>query len=90
MNWDRVDAARRRGRALFAIAGFAIFIAVLLLIGAPSFTDPSFGPPQPAWSTLLTIGIGIAGVLFGLASMWRIYKAPTKYASATWRYRDRN
>ena len=23
MNWDRVEAARQRGKALFAIAGFA-------------------------------------------------------------------
>ena len=32
--------------------------------------------------------IGIAGVLFGLAWIWRIYRAPTKNDEALWRYRD--
>jgi hypothetical protein len=34
--------------------------------------------------------IGVAGALFGLAWMWKIYKGPTKYEGARWRYRDRD
>jgi hypothetical protein len=37
------------------------------------------------------MAIGIGGVIFGLAWMWRIYKAPTKYEDrAHWRYRERD
>jgi hypothetical protein len=37
--------------------------------------------------TVLT-AIGIGGVIFGLAWMWRIYKAPTRYEGAHWRFHD--
>jgi hypothetical protein len=38
----------------------------------------------------VVVAIGIGGVIFGLACMWRIYKAPTEYEDrARWRYRDR-
>jgi hypothetical protein len=40
-----------------------------------------------ATPTVVT-AIGIGGVMFGLAWMWRIYKAPTKYEGAHWRFRD--
>jgi hypothetical protein len=86
MNWERVDAARRRGRALLAVAGFAIVVAVLLLIRPPG--EPSFGPEPPLASILIPRAIGIAGVLFGLAWMCRLYKAPTKHEGAHWRFRD--
>jgi hypothetical protein len=35
------------------------------------------------------MAVGIGGVIFGLAWMWRLYKAPMKYEGARWRYRDR-
>ena len=92
MNWDRVEAARQRGKALFAIAGFAILVAVLLLIPGPqSFqTMPQGDGPNVAGipTSLLVPAVGIGGVLFGLAWMWRIYKAPTKHEGAHWRFRD--
>ena len=89
MNWDRVHKARLRGKAMFGVAGFAIGVVVLLLIAAPRFTDPSFGPTPPEWQRLLPYGIGVGGVLFGLAWMLRIYRAPTRNDEALWRYRDR-
>jgi hypothetical protein len=75
---------------LLWVAGLATAVPVFLWIAAPRFSDPSFGPPQPWWATLLPVAIGTSGVIFGLAWMWRIFKAPTKYGdSARWRYRDR-
>lgn len=88
MNWDRVAAARKRARILFWVAGFAIGLLVLSWIAAPRFTDGSFGPQPPLWASVLPTAIGIGGVIFGLAWMWRLYKAPTKYDEALWRYRD--
>ena len=89
MNWERVAAARRRARRLFWVAAFAIVLPVIVWIAAPRWSDPSFGPPPPSWATLLPMAIGIGGIIFGFAWMWRIYKAPTKYDGALWRYRDR-
>ena len=87
MNWKRVTRARRIARLLLA---FAVLLAVypLFLWIAGGLTDPSFGPTPPMWLMLLPYGIGTAGVLFGLAWMWRIYKAPTKDEGARWRFRD--
>ena len=58
------------------------------------------GPAYPGgWSeeqavigipiSALLVAKGFAGMLIGLAWMWRIYRAPTRTESATWRYRDR-
>jgi hypothetical protein len=91
MNWDRVEAARQRGKMLFAIAGFAILVAVLLLIAGPRFGDPMISTPrheEQIPTSLMPYAIGFGGVLFGLAWMWRIYKAPTKHEGAHWRFRD--
>ena len=89
MKWDRVHVARRSARSLLAVGVLATIFAVLWLVAAPR--DPTFGPPPPPeqilWSFLVT-AIGIAGVLFGLAWMWRLYKAPTKDEGAHWRFRD--
>jgi hypothetical protein len=91
MNWDRVYTARARAKGLFLVAGFAILIAVLLLVAGPSH-DPWIGSNRVESFGVgdLPIWIGIGGVIFGLAWMWRLYKAPTKYEGARWRYRDRD
>ena len=118
MNRERIRAARNQARALFVVAGSAIAVALLLWVVAPASTRS--GPEPPFWSTFgpLAIGIagvmfelatqvlpdglhlsrfatptvftaiGIGGVMFGLAWMWRIYKAPTKYEGAHWRFHD--
>jgi hypothetical protein len=91
MDWDRIEWARRWARSQFVIAGFAIFLCLLVWIAAPGFTEPTFGPGLPLWTTLGPTAIGIAGVIFGLIWMWRIYKGPTRYEDrALWRYRDRS
>ena len=77
---------------MFLVAGFAIMLAALTFIARPIGPTPMFSY-EPTFegiriSHLLT-AIGIGGVIFGLAWMWRIYKAPTKVESPRWRYRDR-
>ena len=92
MNWDRVERARRRGRALLAIAGFAIVLLVPLYLAAPRAIEPMFGGESPSFAgiptSILLPTIGIGGVFFGLAWMWRLYTAPTKDEGAHWRFRD--
>jgi uncharacterized integral membrane protein len=91
MNWDRVVAARARGRSLFWVAGVAIMLAVFVLIAAPNFSDPMFGGPVSEFQTptTLVLAVGVGGVLFGLTWIWRLYKAPTKLSGAHWRFLDR-
>ena len=91
MNWDRVEAARTRGRSLFAVAGLAIMVTGLLLGAGPNSTEPMFCCRQTETgipATTLVYGIGVAGVLFGLAWMWRLYRAPTRFEGAHWRFHD--
>jgi hypothetical protein len=89
MDWDRVYAARRWARSVFAVAWIAIVLAVPFASTGPG--DPTLGfipsAEQVLFSWLLS-GIGIGGVVFGLVWMWRIYRAPTRVDSARWRYRE--
>jgi len=91
MDWDRVLVARRSARSLFGVAALAIFVTVLVTVAGP-FHDPWIGSNRVQSFGVgdLPMWIGIAGVIFGLAWMWRLYRAPTKYESARWRYRDRD
>jgi hypothetical protein len=49
------------------------------------------GEPEVAGipTSTLSMVIGAIVALVGLVWMWRIYKAPTRFESARWRYRDR-
>jgi hypothetical protein len=89
MDRDRVYAARRLARSVFAVSWIAIVLAVPFASIGPG--DPTFGyipsAEQVLFSWLLS-GIGIGGTVFGLVWMWRIYRAPTCVGSARWRYRD--
>ena len=88
MNRKRVELARMWARSLLAIAGAAISVPVFLFIAAPRFTGGMGGNRTDAAFLLsdLPIVIGVGGLIFGLAWMWRMYKAPTKYTdSALWR-----
>jgi hypothetical protein len=87
MNRKRVELARAWGRGLIAIAVLLIVFAGFLFVAAPAWADPMF-----AWGStfVLAFGIGLGGMFFGLVWMWRLYRAPTRYESPTWRYRDRD
>ena len=85
MNWDRVYAARAFARSLFWVAGFMIVIPLFLFIAAPMGTSPMFRrEPEVAGLPIswLPTALGFGGMLFGLAWMWRIYRAPTKYCGS--------
>ena len=91
MDWDRFYVARRSARSVLAIGALATMFAVLWFITGPNHPGPMFGDFRPAEQVLLSNllpALGVGGVIFGLAWMWRIYKAPTKDEGAHWRFRD--
>ena len=91
MDWDRFYVARRLARSLLAVGVLATVVAVLWLIAPPNYPGPMFGYIPPAEVVLLSIllpALGVGGAVFGLAWMWRLYKAPTNDEGAHWRFRD--
>jgi hypothetical protein len=90
MDWDRFHVARRSARSVLAVGVLATIFAALWFIAGPNYPGPMFGDFRPIeqvrLATLLP-ALGVGGVVFGLAWMWRIYKAPTK-DGAHWRFRD--
>ena len=97
MDWDRIDAARRQARSIFAITFVVIGIAVFAAPASTFEREPMFGY-IPARLTITGIAaipidfllsaVGVVGVLIGLVWMWRIYRAPTRFEGAHWRFRD--
>lgn len=71
-------------RLEFAAAVVTILFAIRLITSAPILFDD-----QPPERLLLLNGAAIAAMLFGLAWMIRIYRAPLRHdAKAYWRYHD--
>lgn len=93
MSRTDVAAARVVARFLLLIGALAPLAVLVLFALGPQAMGGCFGCDTPAVAGIPTdvfIPImGIAGVLFGLAWMWRIYRAPTRFLEARWRYRDR-
>jgi hypothetical protein len=93
MNWERIESVRWWGRSLLVIGVIAILTPALLWVSTPGFTYGGSRGPTVAGiliSDLPTV-IGFVGMFLGLAWMWRIYKAPTRYEDhAHWRYRERD
>ena len=91
MNWERVESVRWWARSLLVIAGILIVTPVFLWVSAPGFSYGSSRERTLAGISILDLPtvIGFAGMFFGLAWMWRIYRAPMKSGGALWRYRDR-
>ena len=86
MNWERVESVRWWARSLLVIAGILIVSPVVPWVTAPAFT---YDAPEPTIAGIPIAVFGYAGMFIGLAWMWRIYKAPTKFeVGAHWRYRD--
>ena len=85
MNWERVAAARDMAKAMLLFAGILIFLAAIGQTAQPAFTGPDHVP------TIRGIPISFlafGGMLVGLGWMWRIYRAPTRFEGAHWRFRD--
>jgi hypothetical protein len=83
------NAKARRGRA----SARSLFTAVLIFLAFAAFlflstntSHPLFEPGLIEW---IGPGLGILGILVGLAWMVRILRADPEPDSSAWRYRDR-
>lgn len=74
MDWDRIGSARWWARFLLAITFVTIGLTVVV-------ADVLTG------LTILSAG-GLIGVLIGLVRMRKLYRAPTRYEGAHWRFHD--
>ena len=95
MDWERVDSARRRARVILAIPWLAICFVVFAWIAAPAFTEPSYGGNRAQPAVVLGIPfsavplvVGALGFAFGYVWMWKLYRAPTRFEGAHWRFHD--
>jgi hypothetical protein len=84
------NAKARRGRAnarglVAAVLVLLAFVAVLLL----SLPNTIGTLAEPGLVERIAPGIGILGILVGLAWMVRILRADPEPDSSAWRYRDR-
>jgi hypothetical protein len=84
------NARARRGRE----SARGLFGAVLLLLAFVAFLFLSLpntfgGPYEPGLIAWIAPGLGILGILAGLAWMIWILRADPEPDSAAWRYRDR-
>jgi protein-S-isoprenylcysteine O-methyltransferase Ste14 len=84
------NAKARRGRAsargLFEAVVVLLAFVAFLLLSPPNTIEPFFEPGLIVW---IAPGIGILGILVGLAWMWRIVRADPEPDTSAWRYRDR-
>jgi len=78
---------------MLLFAGILIFVAMFGLIATPATMGTMGGPS--GWETVLPIHIsdlptvlGLGGMLVGLGWMWKIYRAPTRFEGAHWRFHD--
>jgi protein-S-isoprenylcysteine O-methyltransferase Ste14 len=84
------NAKARRGRAsarsLFTAVLIFLAFAAFLFLSPPNHTGGFFEPSLIEW---IAPGLGILGILVGLAWMVRIIRADPEPDSSAWRYRDR-
>jgi hypothetical protein len=83
------NAKARRGRAsargLFAAGLVVLAFVTLLFLNLP---NPIGTLAEPGLIDRIAPGIGILGILVGLAWMWRILRADPEPDTSAWRYRD--
>ena len=60
---------RRRARAMIVAGIVPIVVAAFLFIAAPNDIGPMTTEPPSLWTTWIVSGIGVAGVVIGLAWM---------------------
>ena len=95
MDWERVESAPNGGaRVMLAIPWFAICFVLFAWMAAPAFTEPSFGGPRVQPAGVLGIPfsavelVGALGFVIGYVWMWKLYRAPTRFEGAHWRFHD--
>jgi len=91
MNWERIDSARRWGRLMLGIPWFAIGFVVFLWVAAPASQGFS-NRTENAGGLLGLVDIpplvGALGFVIGYIWMWKLYRAPTRFEGAHWRFHD--
>jgi hypothetical protein len=84
---ERLDRARRLARLELVVAFAGPVFAAFLFVATPGHIGrPMYG----SWVNDLAQGVGIlgvAGVVFGLVTMVRIYRADPEPDDGWWRYR---
>jgi hypothetical protein len=85
------NAKARRGREIarglvIAVLVLLASVAILFLNIPNTMGGPSFEPNLTEW---ILPGLGVLGILVGLAWMWRILRADPEPDSSAWRYRER-
>jgi hypothetical protein len=84
------NAKARRGREIARGLVMAVLVLLafvgFLFLGLPDRSGPLFEPGLIEW---IVPGLGIMGILVGLAWMVRILRADPEPDSSAWRYRDR-
>ena len=94
MDWERVDSARRRARFILAIPWLGVGFLMFKWAAAPSFTEPSFGGNrgEPAYMPGIPLSavevVGALRFVIGYVWMWKLYRAPTRFEGAHWRFHD--
>ena len=77
---------------MLGIPWFAIGFVVFLWVATPNGATPMFGGLGPRVTGLpvseLFVAIGVVGFVVGYAWMWRLYRAPTRFDGAHWRFHD--
>ncbi len=89
MDWPRIAAARNLAKSLLIVGGLLTVFGTALVLTTPWYPVHGTGSIIGIPLGPIVHGLAIAGLLTGLAWMWRIYRAPTELGKAPWRYRDR-
>jgi hypothetical protein len=92
MNWERIDSARRWGRLMLGIPWLAIGLVVFSWVAVPDTSWRGSNRPDNAGGLLGLIDVlplvGALGVFIGYVWMWKLYRAPTKFEGARWRFHE--
>jgi hypothetical protein len=92
MNWERIELARARARFMLAIPWLAIGFVVFLWVAAPASSWRGSNRPDNAGGLLGLIDYvtlaGAFGFVIGYVWMWKLYRAPTRFEGAHWRFHD--
>jgi hypothetical protein len=92
MDWERVASARRWGRLMLGIPWLALGFVVFFWVAAPSQQWQGSNRPDNAGGLLGLIDhvtlVGALGFVSGYVWMWKLYRAPTRFEGAHWRFHD--
>ena len=83
----RLDRARRAIWVELFLGFLLAAITVFVVVAMPGCMCPMFAEPPPLEGRWVA-GLGLLGVVVGLASMFRLSRPTVEAREADWRYRD--